>query len=409
MLSGSTLNFTQTDIIKRQHNRRAARHLRPDLPSKTFAIGDIVFSNSDRSKLKARDKLIVREDIGDGQYRLDRLCGKSTYITSTVKPDFDLYAVEKAEETPPPELEKTVSWSNSDTVINSEDETPTPDRDSQTRATHPPKSGPITRSSRLQGQRQEPLRLQRQRREPLPKKRLLPPAPGKAAGYNPQPDHQAQSDPQPTVTFLVTPSYVPDIAIIAPPTAEDPPPTESDGSANPTSSDTDSDDTEGEGFLTPTESPQPTDDSEHNDPERSDRSESSEQETPSEDSPQSSPQAQAGPSSKPDPSPDAQPAAPYASIFGKGPKKIKRAIPIKRQRSTSYPPPTQQTPGDKTFVHPKQKKRLRSALKRIADHNSGPPAEDPDRHAQPPTNAEQDARPQPTSRSGRPLKKPTRL
>ena len=153
-------------------------------------------------------------------------------------------------------------------------------------------------------------------------------------------------------------------------------------------------------------SPQPTDDSEHNDPERSDRSESSEQETPSEDSPQSSPQAQAGPSSKPDPRPDAQPAAPYASIFRKNPRK---KAPIKRNRSTSYPPPAQQTPGDKTFVHPPSRKQLRSALKRLADHNSGPPAADPDRHAQPPTDAEQDARPQLTSRSGRPLKKPTRL
>ena len=335
--------------------------------------------------------------------------------TPTVKPDFDLYTVEKAEETPPTEPEKTVSWSNSDTVINNEDETPTPDRDIPTRATHPPRSGPVTRSSRPQGQRQEPLRLQRQRQEPLPKKRLLPPAPGKAAGYNPQPDHQTQSDLQPTVTYLITPSYVPDIAVMAPPTAEDPPPTESDGPADPTSSDTDSDDTEGEGFLTHTGSPQPTDDSAHNDPEptdqsespepqddpehndpgRTDRSESSEQETPGEDPPQSNPQAQAGPSSKPDPRPDAQPAAPYASIFRKNPRK---KAPIKRNRSTSHPPPTLPTPGHKTCIHPK--KQPRSAQL--------PPPE-PDQHDEPPPATDREARPRRTSRSGRTLLQPSKL
>merc|ERR1711974_379474 len=101
MMSGNPLNFSQKDIIERQHSRRAARHLKPDLPSKTFAIGDIVFSNSDRSKVKARDKLVVREYLGNGQYRLDRLCGKSTYITSTIKPAYDLYTVETVEETSP--------------------------------------------------------------------------------------------------------------------------------------------------------------------------------------------------------------------------------------------------------------------------------------------------------------------
>merc|ERR1711974_431012 len=99
--------------------RRAASHLRPNLPSKEFAVGDIVFSNTDRSKLKARDKLLVREYLGNGQYRLDRLCGKSTYITSTIKPDYDLYTVETVEETPPLKQTKSVTWNDNDTVINS--------------------------------------------------------------------------------------------------------------------------------------------------------------------------------------------------------------------------------------------------------------------------------------------------
>merc|ERR1712020_514912 len=100
--------------------------------------------------------------------------------------------------------------------------------------------GPVTRSSLPQ----------RQRQESPPKRRLLPPAPGKAAGYNPQPEHQAQTEFQPAVTYLITPSYVPDNAVMAPPTAEDPPRTEPDEPTDPIPSDTDSNDTEGEGFLT---------------------------------------------------------------------------------------------------------------------------------------------------------------
>ena len=61
-----------------------------------------MFSNSDRSKVKARDKLIVREYLGNGQYRLDRVCSKSGYTTSTIKPAYDLYGVSKIDnETPP--------------------------------------------------------------------------------------------------------------------------------------------------------------------------------------------------------------------------------------------------------------------------------------------------------------------
>ena len=67
MLTGRPLQFSQKEIIDRQNKRRAATHKNPELPTPVFALGDIVFSNSDRSKLKARDKLIVREDLGNEQ------------------------------------------------------------------------------------------------------------------------------------------------------------------------------------------------------------------------------------------------------------------------------------------------------------------------------------------------------
>ena len=62
--------------------------------------------------MKARDKLIIREDLGNGQYRLDRICGKSNYIKSTIKPAYDLYTVAKEETTTPSETEKSVTWSD---------------------------------------------------------------------------------------------------------------------------------------------------------------------------------------------------------------------------------------------------------------------------------------------------------
>ena len=98
MTSGRPLQFSQEDIINKQHKRRAAKHRNPEIPLPVFALGDIVFSNADRSKIKERDKLIIREDLGNGQYRLDRVCGKSGYTTSTIKPACDLYGVSKSED-----------------------------------------------------------------------------------------------------------------------------------------------------------------------------------------------------------------------------------------------------------------------------------------------------------------------
>ena len=385
-MSGDPLNFSQKDIIERQHSKRAARHLKPDLPSNTFAIGDIVFSNSDRSKLKARDKLVVREYLGSGQYRLDRLCGKSTYITSTVKPDYDLYTVEKAEETCPSEPAKSVTWNDNNTTIDSKDETPTPDRGDPANDTNPSRSRPVTRASLLQ---------RRPRTEP-PRRRPLPPAPGKAASYCPQSEHQVQTSPQPAVRYLITPGYESDEEDVTPPTIVDPPQNEPEEPTDPDSPDTDSEDSDRDVFHSPGGSPHPQDSPEHNDPEQTDQSEGSEQETPSENPPQSNPQAQAGPSSKPDPRPDAQPAVPYTSIFRKNPRK---KAPIKRNRSTSHPP-AQQPPGDKTFIHPPSQKQPRSA--RL------PPPES-DQHGEPPPATDREARPRRTSRSGRTLIQPTKL
>jgi len=150
MSTGTDLKFSQQDIIKRQQSRRAAKHLRPNLPSKEFAVGDIVFSNSDRSKLKARDKLLVREYLGNGQYRLDRMCGKSHYMTSTIKPDYDLYMVETENNTSPTEIVKSVTWDNNETIINNEIESPTPERTAKTDETTSLRSRPTTRASSIQ-------------------------------------------------------------------------------------------------------------------------------------------------------------------------------------------------------------------------------------------------------------------
>ena len=214
MTSGAPLKFSQQDIIKKQRSNRAATHLRPNLPSKEFAVGEIVFSNSDRSKLKARDKLVVREYLGNGQYRLDRLCGKSSYITSTTKPDYDLYTVETEEDTSPSQPTKAVTWDGNDTVINDGDEIPVPDQKEPQNETVTPRSKPATRTPAPQG---------RPHAAP-PTRRPIPPAPGRAADYNPQQEHLVQDNPQPRFEYLITPIYEPSREEEAPPMAEGPPP-----------------------------------------------------------------------------------------------------------------------------------------------------------------------------------------
>ena len=63
MLTGSPLKFSQEEIINQQNKRRAATHKNPKLPTPTFAPGDIVFSNSDRSRKEKSNfqrKLLIR-------------------------------------------------------------------------------------------------------------------------------------------------------------------------------------------------------------------------------------------------------------------------------------------------------------------------------------------------------------
>ena len=52
--------------------------------------GDTVFANSEGNKIKPRDRLIVREDLGDGMVRLDRYHDNSGKITRAFLPKRDL-------------------------------------------------------------------------------------------------------------------------------------------------------------------------------------------------------------------------------------------------------------------------------------------------------------------------------
>ena len=73
MITGEALQFDQKDIIEHQHQRRLKSHPKvPDIDV-VFQPGDVVFNKDERCKTRARDKLIVREYMGKGMYRLDRL------------------------------------------------------------------------------------------------------------------------------------------------------------------------------------------------------------------------------------------------------------------------------------------------------------------------------------------------
>ena len=90
MVTGESLLFEQQDIIRQQAHRREMSHPKDSPPVPTFSPGQIVFCNSERSKLKARDKLIIREDLQNGMYRLDRV-KESGRITRAFLPARDLY------------------------------------------------------------------------------------------------------------------------------------------------------------------------------------------------------------------------------------------------------------------------------------------------------------------------------
>ena len=101
MITGEALQFDQKDIIEHQHQRRLKSH--PNVPriSTTFKPGDIVFCNDERSKTRARDKLIVREYMGKGIYRLDRL----TRTGRTTRAYLSARGLYKPTTLPPPVLE----------------------------------------------------------------------------------------------------------------------------------------------------------------------------------------------------------------------------------------------------------------------------------------------------------------
>ena len=60
----------------------------------------------------------MRENLGNGQYRLDRVCSKSGYTTSTIKPAYDIYGISEAETKTTPK-KKSVTWSKD--LLNQED------------------------------------------------------------------------------------------------------------------------------------------------------------------------------------------------------------------------------------------------------------------------------------------------
>ena len=104
MITGDSLWFQQKDIIAEQHRRREQSHPKNATPIPSFKPGQIVFANSEGNKLRARDQLIVREDLGNGMYRLDRVKA-SGRITRAFLPARDLYTVQEApQESTEPDL-----------------------------------------------------------------------------------------------------------------------------------------------------------------------------------------------------------------------------------------------------------------------------------------------------------------
>ena len=91
MITGETLIFNQEDIIKAQQERRQKSHPSLNTPEPEFKNGDIVFCNAEGSKLKARDKLVVREKLENGIYYLDRIHQNSGRVTKAYLPARELY------------------------------------------------------------------------------------------------------------------------------------------------------------------------------------------------------------------------------------------------------------------------------------------------------------------------------
>ena len=152
MITNQPLRFSQKDIIDKQHKNRAAKHKKPNVHTPVFALGDIVFSNSDRSKLKARDSLIIREDLGNGQYKLDRVCSKSGFTTSTVRPAYDLYAATTTEPEAQPKR-KALTWSDDVQTSDDRDGSPPPPKQNNPADSPNRSTAPQTRRTRPRGVR----------------------------------------------------------------------------------------------------------------------------------------------------------------------------------------------------------------------------------------------------------------
>ena len=89
-ITGETLHFNQQDIIAAQKLRRQKTHPTTFSSEPSLQPGDTVFANSEGNKIKPRDRLIVREDLGDGMVRLDRYHDNSGKITRAFLPKRDL-------------------------------------------------------------------------------------------------------------------------------------------------------------------------------------------------------------------------------------------------------------------------------------------------------------------------------
>ena len=91
MITGDSLTFDQGDIIKSQQERRLKSHPEVESEPPRFKENDIVFCNSEKNKLKTRDQLVVREELENGMYRLDRIHKNSGRVTKAFIPARDLY------------------------------------------------------------------------------------------------------------------------------------------------------------------------------------------------------------------------------------------------------------------------------------------------------------------------------
>ena len=132
-----------------------------------------MFCNSEGNKLKARDKLIIREDLGEGMYRLDRL-KDSGRITRAFLPARDLY---RFAPTQLAQAAQTPVTAEPSLQLESSGDNPTPPV---------PKPNPINRPtcpdlpSPVLG-----LHERKPTTKPI-RHRPIPPAPGQAATYKPR-------------------------------------------------------------------------------------------------------------------------------------------------------------------------------------------------------------------------------